>query len=150
MLFCVAYISPLILLLPTTADRNLRTTRPSNGSVPFVQNPKRDPHPQRVEKDKVQPQVHPVAGIQIRVPAQPLRGEGHETSVEFSRSEDEHPEPAIPTLLDDAVTYPRRQRCADEDGEELEGDDSEVGAAPSRIGLGILSPERTQWVGSIV
>ena len=53
--------------------------RNADVSVCFVENPERNPDPEKVKEEKVHPEVHEVAGIKIRIATQPFRCESHES-----------------------------------------------------------------------
>jgi hypothetical protein len=54
-----------ILLAPS-----VHTT--GNCVVTIVQNPQRNPHPDRIEEEQVQPREHPAGSVEIRTAAQPF------------------------------------------------------------------------------
>jgi len=108
----------------------------------------RDRDPDKVEKEQVEPEIHPVASVEVDVVDQPfraeshpgwsctqsqspsahrnscIRGRGRHTSVEFCRRQDDHRDVGPRVSLDDVVAHQDGHRANHEYGEKLEAHDA--------------------------
>ena len=92
---------------------------PSHVFVALIQNPERNEDPEHIEESQIKPHVHNIRGVEIRTASQPFRTERHETAVEFSGREDDHPEPTVISLFPETVADPGSRWCADEDCQQF-------------------------------
>ena len=130
--------------------------------------PERDKDPQDVEEDQVQPQVDRVVALQVGVAAQPLGRKRHEAAVQLARREHRGQEPharlQVRLALGPRRRPRRRRRCRDlgdqvadverrgpgqADGQDLERDDGQVGAAPAAVGLCVFLPQARHGRGRV-
>ncbi|QSS57235.1 hypothetical protein I7I53_05653 [Histoplasma capsulatum var. duboisii H88] len=94
------FASQILLRSPSLAASQRRTNKLCLNLHPSLfQNPKWQKHPQNIEKHKVEPQVHRVAGIQGMATGKPLRRKGHESSIQLSDSQPNSHKPHLEPVL---------------------------------------------------
>ena len=118
--------------------------------VGFIENPHGHSHPQgRIEKDQIHPQEHEIRPVQVGIASQPLRCKRHESAIQFTGREHDHPEPGVGSLLSNAIAYPHRHRPGNENGQEFQADDGRITAAPSFVRARVFHPQPTERVIAI-
>lgn len=130
-------------------------------------NPERDPHPERVEKDKIHPEVHKVARVEVYVTNEPLGAKGHEawqvtvsqtssvstkpsklTSVQLTGRQDNHPDANLGIPLGKTVADIHSQRPIEKHRQQLQAHNTQVNTRPSLIRLGIHHPQLRKRITS--
>lgn len=134
---------------------------PRHFAPSFQEHPERYEDPQHIEEDKVQPQVDWVVALQLGVSAQPFGREGHESAVQLSSRQQGSQEPE--SCLQVCFRFPRwygrnlvnqvaNIHCGwsrQSHSQDLEGDDGEIGSAPSMVRFCVFLPEARHWGGRI-
>ena len=151
-------------LFPLFPARHLPSSFKDPGQLAprLPKHPKRDKDPQDIEEDQVQPQVDRVVALQIGVAAQPLRRERHEAAIQLARREHRGQEPHARLQvrlelagrrrrrdLGDQVADVERRGPSQADGQHLERDDGQVGAAPAAVGFGVFLPQARHGRGRV-
>jgi len=110
-------------------------------SIRHNNSPNRNKHPKHIEEDQIKPQVQPIAAVEVMVAREPLGNKRHEAAIEFTRGQNDDPEPRLLCTAPEALADTQSHRPTDKHGEQLEADNGQVGAGPAVIGLGIFEPK---------
>lgn len=111
------------LRLPASLDLRPDSKRIHNIQARHAEHINRDKHPEHVEEHQIEPQIHPVARVEIRVASQPLWAKGQKAAVQL-HGRDNDDEDACPRVaLGEAVADEAGEGPGEKDGEELKRDD---------------------------